>query len=181
MLTAIANVFVQSYQFTMEHLLIINILLSLLIIFFQRRSPQTVWTWLLVLYFIPILGFVLYLIIGQDFHKSHMFKMKEIEGELKYAVRRQEEHIYRRQLRLANPAMERVRGMILYNLEAGEAVLTDNNDVQIYTDGRKKFEALLREIYAAQHYIHMQYYIIKNDELWQTIEKALIQKEREGV
>ena len=68
MLTAIANVFVQSYQFTMEHLLIINILLSLLIIFFQRRSPQTVWTWLLVLYFIPILGFVLYLIIGQDFH-----------------------------------------------------------------------------------------------------------------
>ena len=82
MLTAIANVFVQSYQFTMEHLLIINILLSLLIIFFQRRSPQTVWTWLLVLYFIPILGFVLYLIIGQDFHKSHMFKMKEIEGEL---------------------------------------------------------------------------------------------------
>ncbi|GCA67410.1 major cardiolipin synthase ClsA [Mediterraneibacter butyricigenes] len=181
MLTAIANVFVQSYQFTMEHLLIINILLSLLIIFFQRRSPQTVWTWLLVLYFIPILGFVLYLIIGQDFHKSHMFKMKEIEGELKYAVRRQEEHIYRRQLRLANPAMERFRGLILYNLEAGEAVLTDNNDVQIYTDGRKKFEALLREIYAAQHYIHMQYYIIKNDELWQTIEKALIQKAREGV
>ena len=86
-----------------------------------------------------------------------------------------------RQLRLANPAMERFRGLILYNLEAGEAVLTDNNDVQIYTDGRKKFEALLREIYAAQHYIHMQYYIIKNDELWQTIEKALIQKAREGV
>ena len=38
--------------------------------------------------------FILYLVIGQDFHKSRMFKAKEIEGELKYAVRRQEETIY---------------------------------------------------------------------------------------
>ena len=82
-----------TYHFIMDHLVIINILLSLVIIFFQRRSPQTVWTWLLILYFIPILGFVMYLMIGQDFHKSRMFKAKEIEGELKYAVRRQEERI----------------------------------------------------------------------------------------
>ena len=63
-----------------DHLLLINILLSFVIIFFQRREPKTVWTWLLVLYFIPILGFVLYLMIGQDFRKSRMFRMKEIEG-----------------------------------------------------------------------------------------------------
>ena len=78
-------------DFIMDNLFIINIFLSLIIVFFQRRSPQTVWTWLLLLYFIPILGFILYLIIGQDFHKSRMFKAKEIEGEVKYAVRRQED------------------------------------------------------------------------------------------
>ena len=33
----------------------------------------------------------------------------------------------------------------------------------------------------AQKYIHLQYYIIRNDELWQEIEKVLIQKAREGV
>lgn len=85
------NLLVAGYDFIMDNLLIINILLSLVIVFFQRRSPQTVWTWLLLLYFIPILGFLLYLVIGQDFHKSRMFKAKEIEGELKYAMRRQEE------------------------------------------------------------------------------------------
>ena len=79
------------YDFIMDNIVIINILFALIIVFFQRRSPQTVWTWLLLLYFIPILGFILYLVIGQDFHKSRMFKAKEIEGELKYAVRRQEE------------------------------------------------------------------------------------------
>ncbi len=118
---------------------------------FQRRSPQTVWTWLLLLYFIPILGFVLYLLIGQDFHKSRMFKAKEIEGEIKYAVRRQEETIYRRRLRLTNPAVARYRDLILYNLEAGQAVLTDNNDVRIYTDGKEKFKALLEEMKKAKN------------------------------
>ena len=170
-----------AYHFIMDHLVIINIFLSLVIIFFQRRSPQTVWTWLLILYFIPILGFVLYLMIGQDFHKSRMFKAKEIEGELKYAVRRQEERIYRKRLRLANPEMRRFENLILYNLEVGQAVLTDNNDVRIYADGKEKFQALYQEIMEAKEYIHIQYYIIRDDELWQHLERALIQKAEEGV
>ena len=165
----------------MEHLVLINILLSFVIIFFQRRKPQTVWTWLLVLYFIPIVGFVLYLLIGQDFRKSRMFKMKEIEGEVNYAVRRQEKSIRRKQFRLSNPKMERFENLIYYNLEAASAVLTGNNDVQIYTDGREKFAALIREIRAAKTYIHLQYYIIKRDELWKQIEEVLIRKARQGV
>jgi len=113
MAETIWNSAVSVYHFMMDNLVVINILLSLVIVFFQRRSPQTVWTWLLLLYFIPILGFVLYLLIGQDFHKSRMFKAKEIEGEIKYAVRRQEETIYRRRLRLTNPAVARYRDLIL--------------------------------------------------------------------
>ena len=181
MAETIWNSAVSVYHFMMDNLVVINILLSLVIVFFQRRSPQTVWTWLLLLYFIPILGFVLYLLIGQDFHKSRMFKAKEIEGEIKYAVRRQEETIYRRRLRLTNPAVARYRDLILYNLEAGQAVLTDNNDVRIYTDGKEKFKALLEEMKKAKKYIHFQYYIIRNDELWQHIEPVLIQKGEERV
>ena len=105
-----------------------------------------------------------------------MFKAKEIEGELKYAVRRQEETIYYKRLRMANPEMSRFKDLILYNLEAGEAVLTDNNDIRVYTDGKEKFRALIEEMKQAKRYIHMQYYIIRNDELWQEVEKVLIQK-----
>lgn len=168
-------------HFIMDNIVIINIILSLIIVFFERRSPQAVWTWLLLLYFIPIVGFILYLVIGQDFHKSRMFKAKEIEGEVKYAVRRQEETIYKKQLRLANPELDRFRDLMLYNLEAGSAVLTDNNDIRIYTDGKEKFHALIEEMKRAKKYIHVQYYIIRNDEVWQDIEKVLIEKAHEGV
>lgn len=181
MLEIIGESAVGGYRWMLDHLFLINIVFSLLIIFFQRRNPTTVWAWLLLLYFIPGLGFILYLILGQNFRKDRMFKMKEIEGEIKYAVRRQEESIYRKKLKLRDPELERFKRLILYNLNEGEAVLTDNNDIRIFTDGREKFQALLSEMDHARNYIHVQYYIIRNDELWKEIEEVLARKARQGV
>ena len=116
----ILEIFATSYMWLLEHMFLINVVFSFLIIFFQRKNPTTVWAWLLLLYFIPILGFLLYMILGQNFRKERMFKMKEIEGEIKYAVRRQEESIYRKKLRLRDPELERFKSLILYNLNEGE-------------------------------------------------------------
>lgn len=165
----------------LDYILIVNILLSVVIIFFQRRNPTTVWAWLLVLYLIPILGFGLYLVLGQDYRKSRMFKAKDIEGEVKYAVRRQEESIYLKKMRIKDPRMERFQSLILYNLNCAQAVITDNNDVRIYTDGKEKFQALIAEMEQAERYIHLQYYIIRNDGLWKEVEEVLIRKAHQGV
>lgn len=181
MLEATGDVVRTGFWWVMDHLLVINVLLSILIIFFQRRNPTTVWAWLMVLYFVPVLGFFLYLIFGQNFRKNRMFKMKEIEGAMKYAIRRQEESIYRKKLRLRDPEQERFKSLILYNLNEGESVLTDDNDVRIYTEGKDKFQDLIYEMEHARNYIHLEYYIIKNDELWQKIEPVLIRKVKQGV
>jgi len=164
-----------------DHLVLVNMVLSVVIIFFQRRRPATVWAWLLVLYFIPILGFGLYLLLGQDHRKTRMFRTKEIEEELKYAVWKQEESLSRNQMRFRDEQMQQFQSLILYNLNAAEAVLTDNNDVQIYTDGLEKFDALAAEMERAEKYIHIQYYIIRNDAVWQKLEEVLVRKIQQGV
>lgn len=165
----------------MEQILFINLIFSVLIIFFQRKDPATVWAWLLLLYFIPVLGFALYLIFGQGLRKERMFRAKEIESELKYAAFKQKSSIYREELRICDPELDRFKRLMLYNLNEGKAVLTDNNDVKAYTDGKDKFRALLDELEHAESYIHMQYYIIRKDGLWEDIEKVLIRKAAEGV
>lgn len=165
----------------MEQILFINIIFSVLIIFFQRKNPATVWAWLLLLYFIPVLGFMLYLIFGQNLYKERMFRAKEIENELKYAAFKQKNSICREELRVCDPELERFKRLMLYNLNEGKAVLTDNNDVRAFTDGEDKFRALLDELEHAESYIHMQYYIIRRDGLWADIEKTLIRKAAEGV
>ena len=108
------NAAVSVYNFIMDNIVLINIFLALVIVFFSAQIPRRLFGHgCFCFIFIPILGFVMYLIIGQDFHKSRMFKAKEIEGELKYAVRRQEETIYYKRLRMANPEMSRFKDLIL--------------------------------------------------------------------
>lgn len=167
--------------FIFNHLIFINFILAVIIIFFQRKDPKTVWTWLLLLYFIPILGFVFYLFLGTDMHKQKMFRIKEIEDHLNDAIRKQEYSLQSKELEERDPSIADYADLVMYNLEAAGAVLTDNNDIRIYTDGNEKFEALIEDMRAAETYIHVQYYIIKNDVLFNRIKDVLLQKAAEGV
>lgn len=173
----IANVF----DWMMQNLIYINIVLSVVIVFFERRDPQTVWTWLLVLYCIPVAGFILYLLIGQNMHKKKMFKTKEVEDEINSAILWQEEIIDHNEFSFRSSDMDRFSDLVYYNLEADGSIYTDDNDVEIYTNGQDKFAALLEELEKAEKYIHIQYYIIRGDELWQKIEGVLARKAAEGV
>ena len=155
----------------MEHLFYINLLFSILILFSQRRDPRTVWTWLLALNFIPVFGMVFFLLFGQDLRKSRMFKVKEVSDRLTLPIKNQEEIIRSDRLpeEFMDPISQDFKRLILYNLETSGAVLTGNNQVEIYTDGGEKFEALRQALKRAEKFIHIQYYIIKNDEVFDSL------------
>lgn len=168
-------------SFPFQHLLVINCLLSIVIIFFQRKNPASVWTWLLILYFIPVAGFVFYLLIGGDMHKSRMFRTKELEDHIHEAIRSQEASIRTRTLQEEWPHLKKYSDLIYYNLESAGTMLTDNNRIRIFTDGNEKFGALIEDMKQAREFIHIQYYIIKNDVLFQRISDVLVEKAKEGV
>lgn len=164
-----------------EHIGFINGIFVIMLIFFERRDPKTVWTWLLVLYFVPIAGVILYLLLGQNMHKSKMFRVKEIEDKLNYRIRKQEETIFRNEFSISDNLLKEYSDLVLYNLESGQGMYSEDNDITIYIDGNAKFDALIEEIDKAESYIHIQYYIIKNDILFSKIVKHLIKKVKEGV
>lgn len=163
------------------HLFVWNMLFAIVIIFFQRREPKSVWAWLLLLFFIPILGFPLYLLLGTDMRKRKMFKIKEVEDHLSEAIRQQEHQLKTKELEELDPNISGFTDLIMYNLEASGAVLTDDNDIDYFIDGNEKFEALIRDLKEAEHFIHIQYYIIKNDVLMNRIRDVLVEKAAQGV
>lgn len=169
------------FGFIYGHLMIINLLLAVIIVFFQRKEPKSVWAWLLILYFIPVLGFVFYLLIGTDMHKQKMFRTKEIEDKLNDAIRHQEISIRNQELEVPDSEMKEYEDLMLYNLRVGGAILTDDNQVQFFVDGKEKFKALVEDLEKAQHSIHIQYYIIRNDEVLQAVLEVLKRKVKEGV
>lgn len=169
------------WNWLMEHLLYINLFLSVVIVFFQRRDPKAVWTWLLLLYFVPVFGFFFYLIFAQDYHKNRMFRIKEVEDRLGRSLKSQEAFLRNDGIDLEDPLAADYADLVYYNLEQAGAVLTLNNQLDIFTDGQKKFEDLRQELRHARRFIHIQYYIIKNDELFDSIVPVLKERVRSGV
>ena len=70
---------INSFLWITNNILWINILLAIVLVFFERRNPTTTWLWLMVLTFLPGIGFILYLFLGQDLSKQRLFKSKEEE------------------------------------------------------------------------------------------------------
>ncbi len=168
-------------DFMFEHLFLWNMLFATMIVFFQRRNPKSVWAWLLVLYFVPVVGFLFYLFLGQDMHKRRMFRAKELEEHINAAIRQQEHQLKTRDTTKLEEGIKDFKDLIIYNLETSGAVLSDDNDITIFTDGQEKFKALKEDLQQAKHFIHIQYYIIKNDVLFQHIKDILVEKAKQGV
>ncbi|MFC4598441.1 cardiolipin synthase [Cohnella hongkongensis] len=162
--------------------LVLNMALASVIIFRERRDVGSTWAWLLVLYFIPLLGFALYLFLAQNYRKTRLFEWKEIgRTGSDEAAKEQLALLSGDGFELRNPAARGFRDLIVMHLKAKRALYTENNEVELLLDGKMKFERLFRDIAEARQHIHIQYYILQKDELGTKLIRALAEKARSGV
>lgn len=161
---------------------ILNIFLAIAIIFLERRNVSSTWAWMMVLFFIPVLGFVMYLVLGQKFKKRKLAKLLGINPSMiNDLVVEQRRQLQSGDLEFAGPEVDEYSDLISMNLTTGLSLFTTQNVVDIYTDGNEKFDALIADIKAAKHHIHLVYYIVRDDELGRRLMKALTAKAAEGV
>lgn len=172
---------VENY-FLVPAIMFLNILFALTVIFLERKKPSSTWAWLLVLFFLPFVGFFLYLLLGRQLRKKHLFRWDGrkdigIEQLISYQI----EAIENNELELRKEHIKNYNHLIYMNLKTNNAVLTQDNAVEVFDDGNDKFETLLHDIEHAKHHIHIQYYIFKLDNLGQRILNALLKKANQGV
>lgn len=160
----------------------LNIFLAIALIFLERRDPTATWAWLLVLFFIPLFGFFIYLLFGRKLRRKHLFRWSGknrigIETLIDYQIEAIELGTF--DFRLDDTA--HYQDMIYLHLRNNHAVLTQDNDVQVFNDGVAKFDALLHDLENAKDHIHFQYYILRLDALGNRILDVLIKKAKQGV
>jgi len=162
--------------------LILNMILASVVVFREKRDVGSTWAWLLVLYFIPLLGFILYLLFAQNYRRVRLFEWKAIEkiGTAE-AAKEQAALIGSGEQGIRHAAAEANRDLVLMHLNANRALLTENNEVELFLDGKLKFERLFRDLSEARDHIHIQYYIIQRDELGKRLLRLLTEKAKEGV
>ncbi|MEA4925183.1 MAG: cardiolipin synthase [Syntrophomonadaceae bacterium] len=164
-----------------NYLFILNIILALMVVGFERRKPTATLSWLLLMLFLPGFGFLLYMFLGQDLRKKRLFYIKEgEEREIFTLVQQQEENFHNNELVFNNPRVQEYKDIIHLHLN-NQALYTQDNWVRIYQDGADLFRDLAAAIEQAKQYIHLEYYIIRNDNLGRSIMDLLVRKARQGI
>ncbi|MFD1448377.1 cardiolipin synthase [Oceanobacillus profundus] len=169
-------------SFLLGLIIVLNIALGISIVFLERKDPTSSWAWLMVLLFIPIAGFILYLIFGKPISNRRIFTWdKKSRLGVKTTVQSQLRSLEDEDLHFNDEAMQEYSDLVYLLLRNDDAIFSQDNAVEIYTDGEEKFEALIQDLQKANDHIHMQYYIMRSDELGQRLAEVLIKKANEGV
>lgn len=176
-----------------DFIYVISIILVLIMIFLERSKPQTIAFWTMILLFVPLLSyvfpaiglvfpfaaFILYLCFGQTFYSRRQFSVKNLDDEKIRLIK--DEALDR--MNMVNRMPEHQRGMDFANamMRAGGSVYTNNNNIKLYTEGNPFFDQFLEDLRNAKSFIHIEFYIIRNDELSNEFMDILIQKVKEGL
>ena len=165
-------------------LLYVYIFITIFYLLLDNRETTSTLSWLLVFLLFPFVGIVFYFLFGRGMRKklSNTLERQNLEGRLagkgRAVVERQKGGrdvlfgLY------ATPAEKKLIRMMHRN---SDSILSSKNQVQIFFSGRDKFDQLMEDLEKAQRYIHMEYFIWKNDYLSQKVIQILEERAARGV
>lgn len=156
----------------------INFLLFLSMVFLERRKLSSIISWISVLTFIPILGYLFYAVFGSGLslrvrrmiadHK--LYEVEYDETIAKYLATDEE----------IEKKLSVHKGIINCCYNYG-SVLCPGNKVEIFCDGKEKIARLLQDLEAAKQSINIEYYIFADDKVGKKVMEVLIKKAKQGV
>ena len=146
---------------------------SAVVIILQRRSAAATLAWLFALMFLPIIGLLIYRIIGPLRLERRKLKLGTSKRGVREAMRA-----------LAasdrDDAVEHLQ-LARVGITVGEDGPLRADDLTLYVDGASTYAAILEAVAAAQHHIHLEYYIWEPGKIGVQLRDALIERARAGV
>lgn len=152
----------------------IIVILTIIHVLMDNRQPAKTMAWALVIYFVPIVGIVLYIFFGVNTRKERMVSERSLNQLSKRSML---EFVEQRDLQVLPKEKQLVELFANQNF----VLPFKDNEVDIFTDGYQFFPTLLKAIHNAQSHIHVDLYIFTDDALGTLISDALIERARAGI
>jgi len=160
----------------------LTVVFTAILIILENRNPQKTISWILVLVLLPFIGIVIYLFFGQEYRKTKMYSRKGLKHleRLRNLTLEQLDNLPENHFQISEKLYSKKRLMNLL-LSNSNAILTNNNEIQILRNGAETFPEIFRTMEEAKHHIHLEYYIIENDRIGNYLRELLIRKAQEGI
>ncbi|MDO4487033.1 MAG: cardiolipin synthase [Bacillota bacterium] len=163
-------------------LTIINIAAAVAAIILERRNPAASAAWVMVVFMLPGVGVILFLLLSQNISARKIYRLSDFEEmKINTSLGRQMQEIADGTFSFSTEEGKLWQDMIHLNQLYGRAYYSQNNRIKFLTDGRQMFETLMRDIESAHETINVMFFIIKNDTVGRQFIEALTKKAREGV
>jgi len=149
----------------------------------ENRRPQSTLAWMLVLFFAPGIGLLVYLFFGRDnkaFSKRRKLLMQDLDANARplLAPIRSRQDAELAALENASFSCKKVATLVRRN---SLSALTSRNCVEIQQNAAKFYPSLVADIKAARQSIHLQYFIWRMDPFTDNLKQILIEKAQAGV
>ncbi len=149
------------------HILILYAFVIGIVIFMEGQNPDRTILWLLTLVLVPVIGVIIYMIVGPDLKNIKTRKLFKPSKTM---------------LTDMTPFTQDKRFLIGKAIHtASGADLTVKNSVNVLINGEETFGSIKSELKKAKRFIHIQYYIIKDDGIGKEIRDILSEAASRGV
>jgi cardiolipin synthase A/B len=157
---------------------------AIFLILDNRRTAST-FAWLFVIVIFPVIGVLAYILFGKN-HRIIGKRRKKIDREIindfsEFLGNSLIEHDKIKNELMRNDSFLSKKKLINLLEQNSYALLTVNNSVEIIQEGKRKFSQLMKDLHGAQKFIHMAYFIWRDDDMTKKVKNVLIKKAGEGV
>jgi cardiolipin synthase len=142
----------------------------------HTRTSQGSIAWVVSLLFMPFLAIPLYWLLGRSKFEGYVRARRGNDAELKKIAKNMSESLQKFAIDLPEEDFfERCAE------ELGGLPFTRGNHVNLLIDGEQTFHELFAALNRAQHYICVNFFIVKHDKVGEKFKQALINRARTGV
>lgn len=150
---------------------VIWVIVSALGLVLERRSPVATLAWIFVLAWMPAIGFVVYFFFGPRRLRRKKLRRLASKRRLREAAADVDEE-----------ADDPLRTQLSWlAVAAGESPALRARRVELFTEGQECYASMAQAIDAAQHHVHVEYYIWEPDTIGTRLRDQLARRAKEGI
>ncbi len=158
----------------------ISVLLSLVVTLWvinKDDNPSYKLAWVVPILLFPLFGGAFYLLFGRRHSPKRLSRYMEqtVERTLPYLEQEEQvmEHLEQADLHIAKQSR--------YIFDHSHFPVYENTYTEYLSPGEVKFERLVQELEKAEHFIFLEYFIIQEGIMWNTVLEILERKVKQGV
>lgn len=180
MMTSFSHNWAQLWQiirFILRYSFAIYIAGLVFLIFIDHHPPQVTMAWLMIFLVSSYVGFAAYILFGRNLLKQRNAQRKRLVSDesVEYLHHGCDESL----LDLEHDEdILKVKRLLL---KSSKACLTQDNQIEIFSDGTEKFERLFDDLTKAKRHIHIEYFILKSDYVGGILKQILAEKAKAGL